>query len=157
MNAAKLIEVRRGADGKDYPATLPLPTAQLNRARALAHNLVCRDGLSIRQAQLAMREQYALRRSVGTIARDLREFECTRCEGSRRKTRRTREQPRDQAEQQHPPVQPPPEPAIPPAVLQPQPEPERKPIVFDWGGGRRGGGYLTGQVQQLADREPGGW
>ena len=40
--------------------------------RWLAHNLVHRDGLSIRQAQRTMIENYGVRRSLGTTARDLR-------------------------------------------------------------------------------------
>ena len=50
-----------------------------NRARWTAHNLVHRDGLSIRQAQRVMAGQYGLRRAVGTIMRDLELFRCPRC------------------------------------------------------------------------------
>lgn len=72
------IVVRRGADGKDYPSQ-PLTRAERNRARWLAHNLVHRDGLSIRVAQKAMAEHHDVRRSVGIIARDLADFECPHC------------------------------------------------------------------------------
>ncbi len=75
-----LIEVSRGTDSKLYPAR-PLPREQLNRARQLAHNLICRDRLSIRAAQRVMAGSYGLRRSVGVIARDLALFECPRCAG----------------------------------------------------------------------------
>jgi len=73
-----IIEVRRGADAKLYPAR-PLTREQRNRARWMAHNLVHRDGLSIRQAQRVMASQYGVRRAVGTIMRDLQNFECPRC------------------------------------------------------------------------------
>jgi hypothetical protein len=71
--------VTRRADGKLYPAR-QLTREQRNRARWLAHNLVHRDGLSIRQAQRAMIEQ-GVRRSVGSIVRDLRLWECLVCAG----------------------------------------------------------------------------
>ena len=74
-----IIEVKAGADGRLYPAR-PLTREQRNRARWLAHNLVHRDGLSVRQAQRDMAESYGIRRSVGTIARDLELFTCPRCE-----------------------------------------------------------------------------
>ena len=73
-----IIEVKRGADGRLYPAR-PLTREQRNRARWLAHNLVHRDGLSVRAAQKVMAERYGVRRAVGTIARDLQNFECPRC------------------------------------------------------------------------------
>ena len=74
-----VIEVRRGADSKLYPAR-PLTHEQRNRARWLAHNLVHRDGLSVRVAQRVMAGQHGVRRAVGTIARDLELFTCPRCE-----------------------------------------------------------------------------
>jgi hypothetical protein len=58
----------------------PLTPRERDRARWLAHNLVHRDGLSVRQEQRAMAERYGLRRAVGTIARDLADFECPACE-----------------------------------------------------------------------------
>jgi hypothetical protein len=73
-----IIEVSRRGDGKLYPAQ-PLTHAERNRARWLAHNLVHRDGLTIRQAQRTMIESYGVRRSVGIIARDLRDYECPAC------------------------------------------------------------------------------
>jgi hypothetical protein len=69
--------VRRGLDGKNYPAT-PLTRTGRIRARRLAHELVCRDGLSIRAAQAQMAEA-GVRRSVGTLARDLAGYECPHC------------------------------------------------------------------------------
>lgn len=74
-----VIEVARGADSKLYPAR-PLMHEQRNRARWLAHNLVHRDGLSVRQAQRVMAAQHGIRRSVGTIARNLVLFACPQCE-----------------------------------------------------------------------------
>jgi hypothetical protein len=69
-----VVEVVRGADRKLYGAR-PLSRAELNRRRWLAHNLVHRDGLSIRQAQRTMRESYGVRRSLGAIHGDLKRFE----------------------------------------------------------------------------------
>jgi hypothetical protein len=40
---------------------------------------VCRDGLSLREAQRTMLESYACRRSMGSICRDLARFECPHC------------------------------------------------------------------------------
>jgi hypothetical protein len=76
---AVVIEVRRGRDGKLYPPRMPLPQAERDRARALAHRLVCRDGLSIREAQRCMREDYGVRRSLGIIHADLAGYQCARC------------------------------------------------------------------------------
>ena len=73
-----MIEVRRGADGRLYPAH-PLTHEQRNRARWLAHNLIHRDRMSVRQAQKTMAESYGLRRAVGTIMRDLELFRCPQC------------------------------------------------------------------------------
>lgn len=61
---------RRGRDGKPYLAA-PLTRAERNRARWLAHNLVHRDGMSIRAAQQVM-ASYGCTRSIGAITRDLR-------------------------------------------------------------------------------------
>ncbi len=76
---AVVIEVRRGRDGKLYPPRMPLPRAERNRLRWLAHNLVHRDGLSIWQAQRVMRESHGARRSLGQIHADLHNFECPHC------------------------------------------------------------------------------
>jgi hypothetical protein len=73
-----VVEVVRGADRKLYSAR-PLSHVELNQRRWLAHNLVHRDGLSIRQAQRTMRESYGIRRSVGAIHGDLKRFECQHC------------------------------------------------------------------------------
>ncbi len=75
----KIIQTRRGRDGKDYPVGLPRPREELNRLRWLVHGLVCRDGLSQREAQRTMLESYACRRSMGSICRDLARFECQHC------------------------------------------------------------------------------
>lgn len=68
----------RGRDGRLYRAT-PLTAQERGRARVLAHKLVHRDLLSIRAAQQAMAETHGLRRSVGAIAADLRDFMCDQC------------------------------------------------------------------------------
>lgn len=75
MNAT---EVRRGTDGKMYRA-VPLSRQERNRARWLAHQLVHRDGLSIKAAQKVMAGSYGLRRSVGILMKDLANFECPDC------------------------------------------------------------------------------
>ena len=71
-------QVRRGLDGKLYPAA-PLTPAERGRARWLAHQLVHGDGLSIRAAQAAMAQTHGLHRSRGGIAADLVGYECPRC------------------------------------------------------------------------------
>ncbi len=58
---------------------MPLPKAERNRLRWLAHNLVHRGGLSSRAAQKVMRETYGARRSLGQICNDLRDYECDHC------------------------------------------------------------------------------
>jgi hypothetical protein len=70
-----VIETVRGSDGKRY---LPrqLAPAELRRVRILAHALICRDGLSYRQAQQAMLSGYAVRRSLGQLHKDLHRFAC---------------------------------------------------------------------------------
>jgi hypothetical protein len=70
--------LHRRADGKLYPA-VPWTREQRNRARWLAHNLVHRDGMTIRRAQQVMAEGYGVRRSLGIISRDLERFECPAC------------------------------------------------------------------------------
>jgi hypothetical protein len=74
-----VIEVRRGRDSKLYQVQ-PLTAPERARARRLAHDLHCRDRLSVRQVQKIMIERYALRRSLGAIHRDLANFACKICE-----------------------------------------------------------------------------
>lgn len=76
---AWIIEVMVGRDGKRYPVGGDLPPDQRRRARWMIHNLHCRDGLSIRAAQQVMLEQHGLRRSIGILARDLRDYQCPAC------------------------------------------------------------------------------
>lgn len=73
------VPVERRRDGKLHPLGGRLPEPERKRARWLAHNLVHRDGLSIQQAQRVMAESYGLRRSLGSIMRDLQRWECPRC------------------------------------------------------------------------------
>jgi hypothetical protein len=68
----------KGRDGKSYPAAA-LSRQERNQARWLAHNLHCRDGLSVRAVQDVMLRSYGLRRSRGAISADLAGFECPRC------------------------------------------------------------------------------
>jgi hypothetical protein len=72
------VVLRRGRDGKDYPAA-PLTRTERRRARWLSHTLIHRDGLSIRAARKVMAESHGVRRSVGAIAADLRGYECAAC------------------------------------------------------------------------------
>ena len=72
-----IIEVKAGKHGKLYPAR-PMTHRERNVARWAAHDLVHRDGMSIRQAQRVMAGR-GLRRSVGQICADLNNFECPRC------------------------------------------------------------------------------
>ena len=76
MNSPVVIQVRRGRDGKLYPAGWVLPEADRERAMALACTLVHRDRMSIRQAQETMLNGYAVRRSIGAIHRDLHRCGC---------------------------------------------------------------------------------
>jgi len=74
------VDVRiRGLDGRLYRAT-PLTREERSKAIRLAHQLVHGDRLSIRQAQRVMDEKHGLRRSVGSIAADLRGFVCPLCD-----------------------------------------------------------------------------
>lgn len=73
------VDVRvRGQDGKLYPAR-PLSREERIRARRLAHDLHCRDRLSVRAVRLALAERHGIWRSRGAIAADLSNFECSRC------------------------------------------------------------------------------
>ena len=77
---AIVIEVRRGRDGKLYPPGGDLPEQERWRAIRLVHNLVHRDHLSIRAAQRVMLGQYAIRRSLGMLHRDLTGYACPVCD-----------------------------------------------------------------------------
>jgi hypothetical protein len=72
-----IAEVIRGADRKLYPAR-PLPAAELAEIRGRVHALYCTDGLSVRDVQRELAGQ-GVRRSVGSIARDLALFRCAAC------------------------------------------------------------------------------
>ncbi len=74
-----MVEVVRGRDGKKYPAGLPRPPDERQRLRALAHDLHCRQGLSIRATQAAMLTQHGIRRSLGQVHKDLTWWTCPRC------------------------------------------------------------------------------
>ena len=71
--------VKVTSDGRLYPPSWPhMPPAERQRLRALAHDLHCRQGLSIRATQRAMLERFGERRSVGQIHKDLT-WECPYC------------------------------------------------------------------------------
>jgi hypothetical protein len=65
------------ADGKFYPLAVR-SAAEVARLRDLEHQLHCGGGLSIRATQAAMLDR-GVRRSIGMIHRDLRQYECPRC------------------------------------------------------------------------------
>lgn len=107
----------RDRSGKFCPPDQAFPGLDRQRSAALAHNLVHKGGLTVRAARRVMIEQYDLRRSVGGIASDLREYTCSRCRGV--PVGRLAE--RDRRGRWVSPVPPP-------------PEPEHKPFVVLWGG-----------------------
>jgi hypothetical protein len=74
-----VIETVRGRDGKRYPVGMPLPQAEKNRIRALAHQLRCGRKLTYSQVQRTLLAEYGIRRSRGELGRDLLQFECPRC------------------------------------------------------------------------------
>jgi hypothetical protein len=53
--------------------------AERLQVAGLAHALVCRDKMSIRRAQRAMQVRFGVRRSVGSIWKDLRWSPCRIC------------------------------------------------------------------------------
>jgi hypothetical protein len=72
------VEVVRGHDGKLYGAR-QLPPAELARRRRLVHALRCRDRLSTREVVRVLAEQYGVRRSMGSVCNDLRDYRCPYC------------------------------------------------------------------------------
>jgi hypothetical protein len=75
-----VIQTRRGADGKDYPAQMPPPKAWRWQVVTLLHQLVHDQGMSERQAQRELLAR-GYRRSAGTVHADLtRQMPtCARC------------------------------------------------------------------------------
>jgi hypothetical protein len=69
---------RLSRNGKQYPAA-PLTRQERGQAIRLAHLLVHDRGLSIRHARQVMIEDYQIRRSIGSIARDLAGYVCPLC------------------------------------------------------------------------------
>ena len=67
-------ETRQGRDGRHYPAQA-LTRQERGDAIRLSHKLVCEQRMSIRAAQQAMAES-GIRRSRGTIAADVADYEC---------------------------------------------------------------------------------
>src|SRR5262249_37171295 len=70
VNAPIVFEVTVRADGKRYPVGGTLPERERWRAAHLAHRYHCRDGLSVRQTQVALAKA-GIRRSLGILHRDL--------------------------------------------------------------------------------------
>lgn len=75
---ARPVEVVRGHDGKLYGAR-QLPPGELARRRRLVHALHCRDRLSTREVVRVLAEQYGIRRSMGSVCNDLRDYRCPYC------------------------------------------------------------------------------
>ena len=74
------VDVRvRGRDGRLYPARAATD-AERARVVYLTHRLRCEGLLSVREVARRL-EEHGVRRSVGAVARDLRLFMCSRCEG----------------------------------------------------------------------------
>jgi hypothetical protein len=73
-----LTVVERRRDGKLHPAGGRLGEREHDRALTLAHILRCCDGLSYRQVRAAL-EQYGIRRSLGQVFADVRDYECDHC------------------------------------------------------------------------------
>jgi hypothetical protein len=70
VTSAWVIQVRRGRDGKDYPATMPPPPAWRYEAIRLTHWLHCEIGLSERATASALLE-YGYKRSKTSVHNDL--------------------------------------------------------------------------------------
>jgi len=73
-----LTVVERRRDGKLHPEGGRLAEREHTRAVNLAHIMRCRDGLSYRKTRTAL-ESYGIRRSLGQVFADVRDFECERC------------------------------------------------------------------------------
>lgn len=71
-----LVEIRR--DGKLYPP-VRRSAAEVAAIRALEHGLHCRQGLTFRQVQAALLDQHEIRRSIGSVHRDLTGWRCPYC------------------------------------------------------------------------------
>jgi hypothetical protein len=75
----RLIELERDALGRRYPIGRTLPPDQRKQAILVAHRLVHGQNRSIKAAQLALAEDFGIRRSRGQIWNDLHNFECREC------------------------------------------------------------------------------
>jgi hypothetical protein len=73
-----------GRDGKRYPATSErygtLPEAERAEAIRLTHHYRCLLGYQYREIVSALASEHQIRRSVGTVYRDCREFTCDLCQ-----------------------------------------------------------------------------
>jgi hypothetical protein len=74
-----------GADGKRYPATHErygtLPLAERAEAIRLTHHYRCLLGYQYRDIVSALADEHQIRRSIGTVYHDCREFVCADCSG----------------------------------------------------------------------------
>ncbi len=71
-----LVQLR--ADGKIYPP-YPRTSAEIAAIRALEHGLRCVQHLSYRAVQSALLDQHEIRRSIGSVYRDLNRWTCPHC------------------------------------------------------------------------------
>jgi hypothetical protein len=69
----------KGTDGKSYNST-PLTTAERAHTIRLAHQLCHVDGWSIRAARRIMAARHGVFRSAGSVAADLANYVCPRCD-----------------------------------------------------------------------------
>jgi len=81
QNALMATATRMGRDGKIYPHPMPHGAAP-DRAEAirLEHHLRCRMGYQFRQIRDELLAEHGIRRSIGSIVRDIREFVCENCQ-----------------------------------------------------------------------------
>jgi hypothetical protein len=73
-----VVQIRRGRDGKDYPAVMPPSRAWRYKMIKRLHELVHAQGMSHREAQRALLAE-GYRRSLGSIAYDLTRPMCEHC------------------------------------------------------------------------------
>ena len=76
-----LVQLR--ADGKIYPP-YPRSAAEIAAIRALEHGLRCVQHLSYRAVQSALLNQHGIRRSIGSVYRDLNRWRCPHCARAQR-------------------------------------------------------------------------
>jgi hypothetical protein len=71
-------ELVLGRDGKRYPFHRRT-AADRQRLATLTHKLRCGRTLSIKTLQETLAAEFGVRRSIGAISKDLRDFRCPLC------------------------------------------------------------------------------